>query len=73
MSGMEEELRQLAELVRTRNEIDHQISHLLGRPATVGNIGEFVTSRVFDIKLSSSGPRRAMTACSPVVRLWANG
>jgi hypothetical protein len=55
VSGMEEELRQLAELVRTRNEIDHQISHLLGRPATVGNIGEFVASRVFAIKLSSSG------------------
>jgi hypothetical protein len=53
--GMDDEVRQLAGLVRVRNEVDHRISELLGRPATAGNIGEFVASRVFGIKLARSG------------------
>lgn len=55
MTAMDQDVRQLAELVRLRNEVDHRISELIGRPATVGNIGEFVASRVFGIELASSG------------------
>jgi hypothetical protein len=45
VTAMDQDVRQLAELVRLRNEVDHRISELIGRPATVGNIGEFVASR----------------------------
>lgn len=52
---MEEKMRRLAEQVRTRNDADEKIADLIGRPATVGGIGEFVASKVFSITLVTSG------------------
>ncbi|SCL24217.1 hypothetical protein [Micromonospora inyonensis] len=51
---MAESLRQLAELLRAREELDDQITALIGRPAHPGNIGEFIAARVFDIDLASN-------------------
>jgi hypothetical protein len=45
------ELQRLAELLVERNECDRKIARLIARPATVGNIGEYVASRVFQIRL----------------------
>jgi hypothetical protein len=50
-----ENLERLADLVRRKNELDHAIAELIGRPATPGNIGEFVAAWVFGIKLVPSG------------------
>lgn len=47
-------LLQLAEAIRERNRVNARISDLIGRPATSGNIGEFVASRVFAIELAAT-------------------
>jgi hypothetical protein len=48
-------LQQLAELIRARNETDRLLAQLISRPATTGNIGEYVASVIFGIELVSSG------------------
>jgi hypothetical protein len=52
---MNELLQRLAALVQARNEADRQIAALIGRPATPGNIGEFVAATIFGIRLAASG------------------
>ena len=47
-------LIQLAELLRGRNEIDHQIAKIINRPALPGHIGELIASGIFDIELCES-------------------
>jgi len=54
------ELRELANLLQRRNEIDLEISKIIGRPSTTGHIGEFVASRIFRIKLESSATTKGM-------------
>jgi hypothetical protein len=49
------DLERLAELVRIKNDADAAIAELIGRPSLPGNIGEFVTARVFAIQLMASG------------------
>jgi hypothetical protein len=50
-----EELERLAELVRAKNEADLAIAQLIGRPCERGNLGEFVASKIFAIRLMPSG------------------
>ena len=45
-------LEKLADLLRQRNQIDHEIACLIGRPAHTGHLGEFVAAKVFNIKLA---------------------
>jgi hypothetical protein len=52
---MPEDLQRLAELIRIKNDADHAIAQLIGRPCEPGNIGEFVAARVFAIQLVRSG------------------
>lgn len=52
------ELQELAALIAERNRIDESICRLIGRPATMGHIGEFVASRVFDIQLEVSAAHK---------------
>lgn len=49
------DIHQLAGLIRVRNELEGLIAELIGRPATTGNIGEWVASRIFDIELHPTG------------------
>jgi hypothetical protein len=42
-------------LIPTRNDIDLEMARLLGRPATAGNLGEFIAAGVFDIELAATG------------------
>lgn len=51
-------LVRLAELLRQRNDIDGQISALLGRPATTGHLGEYIAHRVFGIELMESAAHK---------------
>lgn len=46
------DLRELARLIRQRNTLDEAIAHLIGRPALLGHLGEYIASRVFNIRLS---------------------
>lgn len=49
-----EMLRQLAELLRARDELDTRIAALTGRSARPGDIGEFIAAQVFDIELTGT-------------------
>ncbi len=52
---VDEELDRLATLIGAKNEADRAIAEFIGRPATAGNIGEYVAARVFGIRLERSG------------------
>jgi hypothetical protein len=44
-------LEALAKLIRTKNEVDAQIAAIVGRPAQIQPVGEYVAAAVFDIEL----------------------
>ncbi len=52
-------LEQLASLITQRNEIDAEIAAIIGRPAHVGHIGEYVAAAIFAIDLHSSAVTKA--------------
>jgi Family of unknown function (DUF6998) len=51
---MYEELVELAKLIRTKNSVDGKIARIVGRPALIGHVGEFIAARVFGIELHRS-------------------
>ena len=48
------ELEELAKLLSKRNKVDSRISDIIMRPAITGHIGEYIASKLFDIKLEKS-------------------
>jgi hypothetical protein len=48
------DLEELAALLRQRKQIDDEISKVIGRPAIPQHIGEFIASKIFNIKLEAS-------------------
>lgn len=48
------ELETLAALLSERNSLDKTISDLIGRPAQIGHIGEYIAAKVFEIELHAS-------------------
>ncbi len=48
------DIEQLAELVRARNANEVAISRIIGRPAQIGHIGEYIASKIFGIELEDS-------------------
>lgn len=52
------ELRRLADLVRERNRVEKGITSIIGRPASIGHLGEFIAARVFDIQLEASAAHK---------------
>ena len=55
-----EELIQLAELIKKRNLLEREITAIIGRPAGIGHIGEYVASRIFRIALEQSASHKAI-------------
>ena len=53
-------LKQLAELIHKRNLIEREITALIGRPAAIGHIGEYIASRVFHIALEESASHKSI-------------
>ncbi len=53
------ELRQLAKLIDARNQTEREITALIGRPAAIGHIGEYIASRVFNIALEESASHKS--------------
>ena len=49
-----EQLDTLAALLREHNKVGEQIAKLIGRPALTGHLGEFIASKIFDVKLETS-------------------
>ena len=50
-----EDLVELARLLDERNRIDSEIARIVGRSARIGDVGEYIAARVFEIKLHDSG------------------
>ena len=48
------ELQRLADLLGARNTTEIEITQIIGRPAQIGHIGEYIASRMFDIALEPS-------------------
>jgi hypothetical protein len=59
MSG-EQQLEHLAKLIQTRDIIDSEMAAMIGRPAQIGHLGEFIASRIFDIGLDESASRKSI-------------
>jgi hypothetical protein len=57
---MDDDLERLAALIREQNRVAEEIGKLIGRPALVGHVGEFIAAKVFDIKLAASATERAI-------------
>ena len=53
-----DELKTLGDLIKTKNDIETQISQIIGRPAEKGHIGEFVAGKIFDLKLHEDATKR---------------
>jgi len=53
-----DELRALAALVSERNRVCETISALIGRPAEIGHLGEYIASPVFGIRLEQSAANK---------------
>ena len=51
---MSEEIRKLAALIKKRNAIEAEIAAIINRPGEVGHVGEFITSRIFNVNLEHS-------------------
>jgi hypothetical protein len=54
------EIERIADLLKKRNEIDREISKIIGRPSTRGHIGEFIASKIFKIELESSAATKGI-------------
>ena len=59
-----DDLERLALLVRQRNEVEVEITRIIGRPAQIGQIGEYIAAKVFRIAMASPLRRRATMAAS---------
>jgi hypothetical protein len=55
-----DKLIQLAELIEKRNLLEQEITAIIGRPADIGHIGEYVASKIFNIALEQSASYKAI-------------
>ena len=55
-----DKLIQLANLIKERNTIAQSITALIGRPAQIGHIGEYIASKIFRIDLAQSATQKAI-------------
>lgn len=52
------DLEDLARLLREKHELDARIAAVVGRPAQIGHVGEFIASRIFEIELHQSASHK---------------
>lgn len=53
-----DDLERLALLIRQRNDVEVEITRIIGRPAQIGHIGEYVAANVLRIALASSATEK---------------
>jgi hypothetical protein len=53
-----DDLARLAELIKTRNAFENDIARIVGRPAQMGHLGEYIAARVFTIELEESAAHK---------------
>ena len=54
------DLHDLAKLINQRNLVAAKISSIVGWPAMIGHVGEFIASRIFDIELLDSASAKGI-------------
>ena len=54
------DLEQLAKIIKRKNAIDDEVAAMTERPALIGHTGEYIASRIFDIKLKKSATHKAI-------------
>ena len=54
------DLTRLAELLKEKHLIDEKIANLVGRPAQIGHVGEYIASAIFDIRLEASATAKGI-------------
>src|SRR5262245_57242332 len=57
---MNDQLSCLAELLKRRNALECEITELIARPASIGHLGEFIASRIFNISLQHSASSKGI-------------
>ena len=53
-------IAEVADLIRSRNTLDERIATVIGRPALLGHLGEWLAAEVFDIELEASASAKAI-------------
>lgn len=53
-----DDLTQLADFIKERNQTERKITDLIRRPAAIGHIGEYIASRIFNIDLEESASHK---------------
>jgi len=54
------DLTRLARLIQARNQIAKDIASLIGRPATLGHVGEYIAADIFRIVLEASAAQKGI-------------
>ena len=54
------EIEELASLIRQRNQVAQEITRIIGRPAQIGHIGEYIASKIFNIRLEESATAKGI-------------
>ena len=54
-----DDLIQLAKSIDARNQVEREITALIGRPAAIGHIGEYIASKIFNIALEESASHKS--------------
>lgn len=55
-----EQLEPLAKLIRDKNKIESEIANIIGRPALIGHVGEYIASHIFCIELEKSANNKSI-------------
>jgi hypothetical protein len=53
-------LEQLAQLIRDKNMVEDAIADIIGRPALMGHVGEYIAASIFGIELEQSAARESI-------------
>lgn len=53
-------LDELAALIHERNSLELRISAIIGRPASIGHLGEFIAREVFGIRLAENANHKSI-------------
>ena len=54
------EIEELANLIRQRNQVAKEITRIVGRPALIGHVGEYIASKIFNIRLEESATAKGI-------------
>jgi len=54
------DLDQLAKVIRQKNVVDNEIARIIGRPALIGHVGEYIAAKVFNIELEQNAAHKAI-------------